>query len=107
MMTEPRFKFDLQGLLRTAVMIATFIGGYYHMMGVLSERATANEQKIIAMEKRLDDHVKSVKVYSWEELNKSFVTREEWTVNRNELRDDLKYIRDRMDAIYNRVYTLK
>lgn len=106
-MTEPRFKFDLQGLLRTIVMIATFIGGYYHMMGVLGERATANEQKIIAMEKRLDYHIKSVKVYSWEELNKNFVTREEWTVNRNELRDDLKYIRDRMDAIYNRVYTLK
>lgn len=106
-MTEPRFKFDLQGLFRTSLLIATFVGGYYHMMGVLSERATTNAQKITAMEKRLDDHIKSVKIYSWEELNKNFVTREEWTVNRNELRDDLKYIRGRMDAIYNRVYTLK
>ena len=77
------------------------------MMGVLSERATANAQKIIVIEKRLDDHIKSVKIYSWEELNRNFVTREEWTVDRNELRDDLKYIRGRMDAIYNRVYTLK
>ena len=107
MMTEPRFKFDLQGLFRTGLLIATFVGGYYHMMGVLSERATANTQKITAVEKRLDDHIKGVKIYSWEELNRNFVTREEWTVNRNELRDDLKYIRGRMDAIYNRVYTLK
>lgn len=104
---EPKFKFDIQGLLRTVVMIATFVGGGYHMMNVLSERATANELKIIALERRLDTHVREVKIYSWEDLNKAFVTRDEWKSNHTVLREDLKYIRDRMDAIYNRVYTLK
>lgn len=100
---EPKFKFDLQGLLRTGVMLVTMVGGYYHMIGVLSERAAANENKIKALEQKVDAHVQNTKVYSWEELNREFVSRREWESNHKSLRDDMKYIRDKMDAIYNKL----
>ena len=100
---EPKFKFDLQGLIRTGVMLVTMVGGYYHMIGVLSERAAANENKIKALEQKVDAHVQNTKVYSWEELNREFVSRREWESNHKSLRDDMKYIRDKMDAIYNKL----
>lgn len=100
---EPKFKFDLQGLLRTGVMLVTMIGGYYHMIGVLSERAAANENKIKALEQKVDAHVKNIKIYTWEELTRAFVTRDEWDNNQKYLREDIKYIRDKMDLIFNKL----
>ena len=100
---EPKFKFDLQGLIRTGITLAAIIGGYYHMIGILSERATVNEGKINVLEQKIDTHVQNTKVYSWEELNREFVSRREWESNHKSLRDDMKYIRDKMDAIYNKL----
>ena len=100
---EPKFKFDLQGVISTAITLGVVIGGYYHMIGVLSERATVNEGKIKALEQKVDTHIVSIKVYTWEELTREFVTRKEWESNHKLLRDEMRYIRDKMDAIYNLV----
>ena len=100
---EPKFKFDLQGLIRTGITLAAIVGGYYHMIGILSERATLNEGKINVLEQKIDTHVRSTKVYSWEELNREFVSRREWESNNKALRDDVKYIRDRLDLFLNKI----
>ena len=100
---EPKFKFDLQGLFRTGVMLITMVGGYYHMIGVLSERAAANENKIKALEQKVGAHVKNIKIYTWEELTRAFVTRDECDNNQKSLREDFKYIRDKMDLIFNKL----
>ena len=100
---EPKFKFDLQGLIRTGITLAAIVGGYYHMIGILSERATVNEGKINVLEQKIDTHVRSTKVYSWEELNREFVSRREWESNNKALRDDVKYIRDRLDLFLNKI----
>lgn len=100
---EPKFKFDIQGLVRTGIMIATMVGGCYHMINIMSERAAANEGKIVALEQKVDTHIKNIKIYTWEELTKSFVTRDEWDSNNKYLREDVKYIRDKMDLIFNKL----
>lgn len=100
---EPKFKFDLQGLFRTAVMLATMVGGYCHMIGVISERSTKNEGKIIALEQKVDAQIQNIKIYTWEELTRAFVSREEWNSNQKYLREDIKYIRDKMDAVFNKL----
>lgn len=104
---EPKFKFDIQGLIRTGIMLATIVGGYYHMIGVLSERAAVNEGKIKALEQKVDTHIVSIKIYTWEELTREFVTRKEWENNHKYLREDIKYIRDKMDSIFNRLSETK
>lgn len=77
------------------------------MIGVLSERAVVNESKIKALEQRVDAHIVSIKVYTWEELTREFVTRKEWESNHKYLREDIKYIRDKMDSIFNRLAETK
>lgn len=104
---EPKFKFDLQGVIRTAITLGVVIGGYYHMIGVLSERSTVNEGKIKALEQKVDTHIVSIKVYTWEELTREFVTRKEWENSHKYLREDIKYIRDKMDSIFNRLSETK
>jgi len=100
---EPTFKFDIQGLIRTGIMIATMVGSCYHMLNVMSERAAANEGKIVALEQKVDTHVKSIRIYTWEELTRAFVTRDEWNSNHKYLREDVKYIRDKLDLILNKI----
>ena len=77
------------------------------MIGVLSERATVNEGKIKALEQKVNSHIVSTKVYTWEELTREFVTRKEWENNHKYLREDIKYIRDKMDSIFNRLAETK
>ena len=77
------------------------------MIGVLSERAAVNEGKIKALEQKVDTHIVSIKVYTWEELTREFVTRKEWENNHKYLREDIKYIRDKMDSIFNRLAETK
>lgn len=77
------------------------------MIGVLSERSAVNEGKIKALEQKVDTHIVSIKVYTWEELTREFVTRKEWENSHKYLREDIKYIRDKMDSIFNRLSETK
>lgn len=79
-------KLDIQGLIRTTVTIGAIIGGYYYAMG------------------RLDSHVENRDIHkTTAELSEMFVTRREWEGNHTALREDVRYLRNRTDAIYERI----
>lgn len=79
-------KLDIQGLIRTTVTIGAIIGGYYYAMG------------------RLDSHVENRDIHKTPaELSEMFVLRREWESNHTALREDVRYLRNRTDAIYERI----
>ena len=79
-------KLDIQGLIRTTVTIGAIIGGYYYAMG------------------RLDSHVENRDIHkTTAELSEMFVLRREWESNHTALREDVRYLRNRTDAIYERI----
>ncbi len=79
-------KLDLQGWIRTAVMICAIVGGYYYQQG------------------RLDSHVNNKDIHaSTSELADKFVLRREWESNHSTLKDDVRYLRNKIDAIYDKV----
>lgn len=79
-------KLDIQGLIRTAVTIGAIIGGYYYAMG------------------RFDSHVDNRDIHkTTAELSEMFVLRHEWESNHTALREDVRYLRNKIDAIYDRV----
>lgn len=83
-------KLDLQGWFRTAVVTGTIIGGYYYTQG------------------RMDSHVDNKEIHkSSAELTEMFVLRREWESNHYTLKDDVKYLRDKIDAIYYKVNNIK
>ena len=79
-------KLDVQGWIRTAVMIGAIAGGYYYSQG------------------RLDAHLSNKEIHkSTAELSDMFVLRREWESNHYTLKDDVKYLRNKIDAIYDKV----
>ena len=83
-------KLDLQGWLRTAVVTGTIIGGDYYTQG------------------RMDSPVDNKEIHkSSAELSEMFVLRREWESNHYTLKDDVKYLRDKIDAIYYKVNNIK
>lgn len=104
---EPKFKFDLQGLIRTGVTIATIIGAYYVDRETTKNEISHNARDIAVLKADIDQHIKNAKVYTIDELTDKFVLRKEWESNHKALRDEMVYIRTRIDAIYERVIDKK
>lgn len=104
---EPKFKFDLQGLIRTGITIATIIGAYYVDRETTKNEISDNARDIAVLKSDIDQHIKSTKIYTIDELTDRFVLRKEWESNHNALRDEMVYIRTRIDAIYERVIDKK
>lgn len=98
---EPKFKFDLQGLIRTAITLGAVIGGYYQVISTINEKVSENRREISVLRSDIDQHKRLTKVFTMEELTDRFVLRREWESNHKLLRDEMRYIRDKMDAIYN------
>lgn len=107
MSTEPKFKFDLQGLIRTATVLVTFIVGIYTLYNTAMTKGTQNEMKIALIAAKLESHEKSCKATLAEDLANKYVSREEWKSNHNALRDDMLYIRKKIDTIYDRLTDVK
>lgn len=104
---EPKFKFDLQGLIRTATVLVTFIVGIYTLYNTAMTKSTQNEMKIALIAAKLDYHERNYKTISPEDLANKYVSREEWKSNHNALRDDMLYIRKKIDTIYDRLTDVK
>lgn len=100
---EPKFKFDLQGLIRTGITIATIIGAYYVDRETTKNEISYNARDIAVLKSDIAQHIKNTKIYSIDELTDRFVLRKEWESNHKTLRDEMMYIRARIDAIYERV----
>lgn len=104
---EPKFKFDLQGLIRTGITIATIIGAYYVDRETTKNEISYNARDIAVLKSDISQHIKNTKIYSIDELTDRFVLRKEWESNHKALRDEMIYIRARIDAIYERVIDKK
>lgn len=100
---EPKIKLDLQGLVRTGVMLATIVGGYYQVITTINEKVVDNRREISVLRADIEQHKRNAKVYTLDELTDRFVTRREWESNHKALRDEMLYIRKKIDAIYERV----
>ena len=107
MNTEPKFKFDLQGLFRTGITIGAMVLGYCQIISSINEKVADNKKEISVLRQDIEAHKRSVKVYSLDELTDRFVTRREWESNHKALRDDMLYIRKKIDTIYDRVIDKK
>ena len=107
MNTEPKFKFDLQGLVRTGITIGAMVLGYCQIISSINEKVADNKKEISVLRQDIESHKRSVKVYSLDELTDRFVTRREWESNHKALRDDMLYIRKKIDTIYDRVIDKK
>lgn len=103
---EPNFKFDIQGLIRTGITIATMVSIYYIDRASVRQGVDDNRREISVLGAKMAAHVeftKTQKIYTLVELNELYVPRREWESNHKLLRDEMRYIRDKMDAIYNLV----
>ena len=100
---EPKFKFDLQGLIRTAITLGVVIGGYYQVISTINDKVADNRREISVLRADIEQHKRNAKVYTLDELTDRFVTRREWESNHRALRDEMLYIRKKIDAIYDRV----
>lgn len=100
---EPKFKFDLQGLIRTMITVGVVVGGYYQIISTINEKVSDNRREISILKTDLEQHKTSIRVYTIDELTERFVTRREWESNHKALRDDVKYIRDRLDLFLNKI----
>lgn len=104
---EPKFKFDLQGLVRTGITIGAIVFGYCQIISSINEKVADNKKEISVLRQDIETRKRSVKVYSLDELTDRFVTRREWESNNKALRDDMLYIRKKIDTIYDRVIDKK
>lgn len=107
MNAEPKFKFDLQGLVRTGIIIGAMVFGYCQIISSINEKVADNKKEISVLRQDVETHKRSIKVYSLDELTDRFVTRREWESNHKALRDDMLYIRKKIDTIYDRVIDKK
>ena len=104
---EPKFKFDLQGLVRTGITIGAMVLGYCQIISSINDKVADNKKEISVLRQDIETHKRIVKIYSLEELTERFVTRREWESNNKALRDDMLYIRKKIDTIYDRVIDKK
>lgn len=101
-----KFKFDIQGLIRTVITIGTIIGAYYIDRATLRQGVEDNRRDLSVLATDVKNHIDAFKLqkfYTLDELNERFVPRREWESNNKYLREDLKYIRDEMDLIANKL----
>ena len=95
-MNKPRFRIDIQGLIRTAITIGTIVAAYY------IDRAQMSD-KIAEVRSEFNAHCASAKTYSMAELQERFVLRREWERGHDDMRSELRYLRGKVDAIYDKV----
>lgn len=103
---EPKFKFDVQGLIRTGITIGTIIGAYYIDRATLRQGVEDNRRDLSVLAADVKNHIdafKMQKFYTLDELNERFVPRREWESNHKLLRDDMQYLRNKIDAIFDKV----
>lgn len=90
-------------IISTATIVATLMFYYYN--------DRANMQATISrLEGNLNSHCSSVKNYSLSELDERFVTRREWDNSKGEisaLREEIRYLRGKIDAIYDKISNSK
>lgn len=105
-MNEPRFKLDLQGLVRMAITVGTILGAYYLDRQTLNDKISQNKSDFAQIQAQYEAHVKNNKPFTLGELDERFVTRREWESSKSEIRvirDDMKYLRDKVDKIYDKI----
>lgn len=79
-------KLDIQGLIRLVITLAAIVGGYYYAMG------------------RIDAHIASADIHkTTAELSELFVLRREFNFTNSHLQEELKYLRGKVDAIYDKI----
>ena len=78
---EPKFKFDLQGLVRTGITIGAMVLGYCQIISSINEKVADNKKEISVLRQDVETH--------------------------KALRDDMLYIRKKIDTIYDRVIDKK
>ena len=103
-------KLDVQGLIRTTITIGAIVGGYYYAMGRLDShvenrdihKTTSQLADMFVL--RLDSHVENRDIHkTTSQLADMFVLRREWESNHSTLKDDVRYLRNKIDAIYDKV----
>ena len=103
---EPKFKFDFQGLVRTGITIATMVSIYYIDRATLRQGVDDNRRDLSVLSEDVKNHIEAFKMqkfYTLDELNERFVPRREWESNQKLLRDDMRYLRNKIDAIFEKV----
>ena len=101
-----KFKFDVQGLIRTVITIGTIIGAYYIDRATLRQGVEDNRRDLSVLATDVKKHIDAFKLqkfYTLDELNERFVPRREWESNHKQLRDDMQYLRAKIDAIFDKV----
>lgn len=101
-----KFKFDVQGLIRTGITIGTIIGAYYIDRATLRQGVEDNRRDLSVLATDVKNHIDAFKLqkfYTLDELNERFVPRREWESNHKQLRDDMQYLRAKIDAIFDKV----
>lgn len=101
---------DFQGWIRTALMIGAIVVGYYHDRSSIKDEIAHVRQEAKNTQTLLSSHCANAKTLSLSELDERFVTRREWEDRKNEisdLRENFRYMRDKIDAIYEKVLSIK
>lgn len=105
-MNEPRFKLDMQGLIRTVITVGAILGTYYLDRERINEKIAQNKNVVAQIQAQYEAHVKNNKPFTLGELDERFVTRREWESSKSEIRvirEDMKYLRDKVDKIYEKI----
>lgn len=102
-MNEKRFTIDLQGLVRMLITLGTIVGAYYIDRAKTKDEIAENKSQIAMLERSFDSHSKTSRVYTLDELTDKFITRREYESAQSALREDVKYLRDKIDLIFDKV----
>ena len=90
-------------IISTATIVATLMFYYYN------DKATV-QTNVARLETTFNAHCQNAKVYQIEELESRFVLRREWEASRrefNHLREDIKELSRKIDAIYDKLTDAK
>ena len=106
-MNEKRFTIDFQRLVRMLITLGTIVGAYYIDREKTEDEIAENKSQISMLERSCDSHSKTARVYTLDELTDKFITRREYESAQSALREDMKYLRDKIDLIFDKVSKAK
>ena len=89
------------------ITLGTIIGAYYIDREKTKDEIAENKSQIAMLERSFDSHSKTAKVYTLDELSDKFITRREYESTQSALREDMKYLRDKIDLIFEKVSKAK
>lgn len=86
-------------IISTATIVATLMFYYYN------DKSTM-QTNLARLETNLNSHCMNSQMYTMPQLDERFVLRREWDNSKSEilaLRDEIRYLRNKIDVIYEKI----